>query len=234
MDRIVIGWTVSILSGAAATALLRAPAGGPVIASATLTVHTIIGVAVGSVAAWHLARSRKPRAQLAAAFAALAVASGWLASRSFTPFIVAGHAVAAFAPLALLVAKARPVAWKAIAVRVGLVLLLLQIALAALVRHHVIGLAWHFLLAGLAAMAILVPAVAVTQDEAAAAVEKRAARWAISAVLTQGLLGAALLMMVAAGSDNVPIWLAAMNAHVVVGTLTLLATAAFSHALART
>ena len=89
-----------------------------------------------------------------------------------------------------------------------------------------------FLVGGLAATAILVPAVAVTQDDMALVVQKRAARWAIAALLTQAFLGATLLLMIAAGTDDVPMWAAAMNAHVLVGTLTLLAAASFSHILA--
>jgi hypothetical protein len=228
----VIAWTLSILSGAAATALLRAPVGGPAIASTILTAHTIAGAAIAAAVVWHLARSRQPRSPVAASLVAAAVASGWLASRSFSPFTVAGHAIAAFAALALLVEKARSVAWKTLVARTGSALLLFQIAFAAFVRHHVVGLAWHFLVGGVAATAILVPAVAVTQDESAFIAEKRAARWAIAALLTQALLGVALLMMVAAGTDNVPLWRATMNAHVLVGTLTVLAAAAFSHVLA--
>lgn len=228
----VIAWTLSILSGAVATALLRAPVGGPTIASVALTAHTIAGAAIGAAVVWHLARSRKTRAQLAAALVAAAVTSGWFASRSFTPLTVAGHASAAFVALALLVEKARVVAWKTLAARAGSALLLFQIALAALVRHHVVGLAWHFLVGGAAAIAILVPAVVVTQDESAFIAEKRVARWAIAALLTQALLGVALLLMVAAGTDNVSLWRATMNAHVLVGTLTLLAAASFSHVLA--
>ena len=228
----MIAWTVSILSGAAATALLRAPIGGPAIAATTLTAHMIIGVSIGSVVAWHLLRFRTKRAPLAASLVAAAVASGWFASQSFRPFAVAGHTIAAFAPLALLVEHGRVLVWKTFAARVGSALLLLQIALAALVRHHVVGLSWHFLVGGLAATALLVPAVAVTHGDSTFSVEKRAARWTIAAVVTQALLGAALLMMIAAGTDNVPVWLAVMNAHVLGGTLTLLAAAAFSQILA--
>ena len=227
-----IVWTLSILSGAAATALLRAPIGGPTIAWVALTAHTIAGAAIGAAIVWHLARSRRARSALAALLVAAAVVSGWLASRSFTPFTVAGHAIAAFAPLALLVEKARVVAWKTLAARAGSALLLFQIALAALVRHHLVGLAWHFFVGGVAATAILVPAVVVTQDESAFVAEKRGARWAIAAVLMQALLGVALLLMVAAGTDNLALWRATMNAHVLVGTLTLLAAASFSHVLA--
>src|SRR5262249_46970136 len=158
---IVIAWTLSILSGAAATALLRAPVGGPAIASATLTAHTIAGAGLGPVVVWHLARSRTTRAWVIASLVTAALASGWMVIQSFTPFAVAGHTIAAFAPLALVVEKARPLAWKTFVARVGSVLLLLQIALGALVRHHVVGLAWHFFVGGLAAIAILVPAVAV-------------------------------------------------------------------------
>ena len=77
---------------------------------------------------------------MAAAVAVAAVASGWLASRSFTPFTVAGHVIASFVPLALLVDDARALAWKVRFARFGSALLLLQLALAALVRHRVVGL----------------------------------------------------------------------------------------------
>lgn len=228
----MIAWASSILTGAAATAVLRAPIGGPAIPSAALTLHTISGAAIASIVAWHLGRSGHTRTQLAAVLVVAAVASGWFANRSFTPFAVAGHTIAAFVPLACVVEKARAVTWKALVARVGSTLLLLQIALGALVRHHVLGLPWHFLVGGLAATAVLAPAVAVLQDEAALIVQKRAARWAIAALLTQVLLGAALVLMVAGGTDNASMWLAGMNAHVLVGTLALLAAAAFSHVVA--
>ena len=48
----------------------------------------------------------------------------------------------------------------------------------------------------------------------------------------QALLGVALLFMIAAGTDNVLLWRATMNAHVLVGTLSLLAASSFSHVLA--
>ena len=228
----VTAWTMTILSGAAATAALRAPVGGPAIPSGVLVAHTIVGAAIASVVAWRLVRSRNARGQVAAALVAAAVASGWFAGRSFTPGAVAGHAMAAFAPLALLVENARAIGWKTLVARIGSVLLLLQIAIAALVRHHMVGLVWHVLVGGLAATAMLVPAVAVTQDEAAIVREKRAARWAIVALLAQTLLGAALLLMVGADTDNVPLWVATMNAHVLVGTLALLAAAALAQVLA--
>src|SRR5262245_59023228 len=145
---LVSAWALSILSGAVATGLLRAPVGGPAIASAALITHTMVGVAVGSIVAWHVVRSRTKRAQLAAVLMAAAVAWGWWASRAFTPFAVAGHAVAAFAPLAIFVEPARAQTWKMRVARIGSVLLLLQLALAALVRHHIVGLPWHFLIGG--------------------------------------------------------------------------------------
>jgi hypothetical protein len=106
---------------------------------------------------------------------------------------------------------ARALAWPPRAARVGAVLLLLQVALAALMRHRVVGLTSHVLVGGLAATAVLVPAVAVTQRDGALVVEKRAARWAIAALLVQAFLGASLLLMVAAGTGNVPMWAAAIK-----------------------
>jgi heme A synthase len=121
--------------------------------------------------------------------------------------------------------------WQASVAGAGVLLLILQIALGALVRHHLIGYGLHLLVAGLAALAILVPAVAVSQDEGATAVLKRIAMLAIASLLVQLSLGVVVLFMILTGSANVNAWLFTTVAHVVAGTITLLAAASLAHAL---
>ena len=121
--------------------------------------------------------------------------------------------------------------WQAKVAGVGVLLLILQIALGALVRHHLIGYGLHLLVAGLTALAILVPAVAVRQDAGAAVVLKRAAALAIASLLVQLSLGVAVLFMILTGTASVYGWLLTTVAHVVAGAITLLAAASFAHAL---
>jgi hypothetical protein len=82
--------------------------------------------------------------------------SGWSASRSFTPFRRGRTRDNGVRALALLVNKTAGPTGDARR-RVGSVLLLLQLALAAWC-DHIVGLAWHVLVGGLAATAVLVPA----------------------------------------------------------------------------
>jgi heme A synthase len=121
--------------------------------------------------------------------------------------------------------------WQASVAGVGVVLLILQIALGALVRHHLIGYGLHLLVAGLTALAILVPAVAVSQEPGATAVLKRAARLAIATLLVQLSLGVAVLFMILTGTASVYGWLLTTVAHVVAGTITLLAAASLAQVL---
>ena len=128
--------------------------------------------------------------------------------------------------------KSRARTWKAVVARIGFVLVLLQIALGALLRHQLIGLTWHLLAGGLAALAVLVPAVAVRQESSARIEERRAAKWAIASLLVQVSLGVAVLLMILIGTSNVQVWLATTIAHVAVGSLTLLAAAWLARVLA--
>src|SRR4029453_8865347 len=101
---------------------------------------------------------------------------GWLAHRSFSPRNAATHAaLAAFATIAL--AGLRPGTrtdsahlarrWTTVLSRVGLGLMLVQLAAGAALLHHLIGLPLHLFIGGLATMAVLGSAVATTQDQQA-------------------------------------------------------------------
>jgi len=106
-----------------------------------------------------------------------------------------------------------------------------QVVVGALLRHQQIGLVWHLMVGGLAVLALLAPAVAVLQDATTPIAVRRAARWAITAVVVQIVLGAAVLLMIVIGPPSVAVWLAATIAHVTVGTLTLLAAGRFAFAV---
>jgi hypothetical protein len=112
--------------------------------------------------------------------------------------------------------------------RFALGLVAAQVMAGALLRHQQLGLLWHLFVGGLAIVALLAPAVAVLQDPAAAIVERRAAQWAVTAVVTQVALGVSVLLMILVGPPSVTAWLAATIAHVTVGTLTLLAAVRFA------
>ena len=238
----VAAWLLLIASGAFTTGLLRAPLGHPGLSPATLTSHIVVGAALGLIIVAHLLRTRHTKQLTPVALIAAAIAVGWFASRSFAPLTVAGHAaLAAYAIVALVgpsgappsaVASTQsPRTWKAWTARLGFVLLLIQIALGALVRHQLMPVVWHLLAAGLAALAVLVPAVAITQEPLATADERLAARGAIASLLVQVSLGVAVLFMILIGTPNTLIWLVTTVSHVVVGSLTLLAVARLTHVL---
>jgi hypothetical protein len=227
----VVAWLLLIASGASATGLLRAPIGTPGLGPAMLTSHVVFGAALGLIIVVHLLRGQGPRLRAVVAIGAT-VALGWLASRSFAPLTAAAHAaIAAYTIVALpttfsAVAETqsrRP--WKTSVARLGFALLLLQIALGALVRHQLMPVVWHMLVGGLAAVAILVPAVAITQDASSTPDEKRAARWAIASLLAQVSLGVGVLFMIMLGTPNPLLWVATTVSHVVVGSVTLLTSA---------
>ena len=231
-------WLVAIASGASATGLLRTPVGSSSIGPAMVKTHVWFGMAVGLLVVVRVLRARKARAW-SAALAGVTLALGWFASRSFVPLTVAGHAAAAaFASVALApkfrdapstgvgaTIPARQRTWTAVVARLGLLLMLLQAALGALLRHRLIGLEWHLLAGGFAALAVLVPAVAVIQDEAATTGEKTAARWAIGTLVLQVTLGVGVLSMILGGTANAPLWLLTTITHVVAGSLALIAVA---------
>jgi hypothetical protein len=236
----VVAWVILIASGASTSGLLRASVGIAGVGSAMLTAHIVSGAALGGMIVNHLLR--RHTAQLwPVAWIGATIALGWLASRAFAPVVAAGHAaVAAYAIVALAgiadaapspVANSQPPrSWKGAAARVGFVLLLVQIALGALLRHHLISIVWHVFTGGLAALAILVPAVAITQD-APLSGERHAARWAITSVLVQVSLGVAVLFMILVGTPGVLAWVATTVSHVVIGAVTLLAAARLARVL---
>jgi hypothetical protein len=210
-----------------------------------LTSHMVLGAGLGLIIAMHLLRTWQTTRLWAVVSIGAAAISGWFASRSFTPLMVAGHAAfAAYATVALAAPATAvsltagtgqpPGTWKTPVARLGFALLLLQIALGALLRHHLISVVWHLLTGGLAALAILVPAVATTQEPSAMRDERFAARWAIALVLVQVSLGIGVLLMILVGTPNAFIWLVTTASHVVAGSLTLLAAAALVRVLRTT
>jgi hypothetical protein len=227
---IVIGWLATMTSGALAASLLRLPTGIPVDRSLLFLAHGVIAVAMGSAVIGHLVRAHAAARLRPALLVTATFVCGLFVIRSFEPFTSAAHAaLAAYAALALaatgtLGLRGR-LSWQASIAAAGVLLLILQIALGALVRHHLIGYGLHLLVAGLAAVAVLVPAVAVGQDAGATAVLKRAASLAIASLLVQLSLGIAVLFMILTGTANVYGWLLTTVAHVVAGTMTLLAAA---------
>ena len=233
---IVVGWLATMTSGALAASLLRLPTGIPVDRSLLFLAHGVIAVAMGSAVIGHLVRAHAAARLLPALLVTATFVCGLFVIRSFEPVTSAAHAaLAAYAALAL--AATGPLglrgglSWQASIAGAGVLLLILQIALGALVRHHLIGYGLHLLVGGLAAVAVLVPAVAVGQDAGATAVLKRAASLAIASLLVQLSLGIAVLFMILTGTANVYGWLLTTVAHVVAGTMTLLAAARLAHLL---
>ena len=235
----VVAWLVLVASGASTTGLVRAPIGHPGLAPAMLASHIAAGAALGLIVVAHLLRTRGTSRWRPIAFVAAATGLGWLAGRSFAPLTVAAHAaVAAYTLFALLPpaiaagGDARSThTWPGRVAGAGLILLLVQIALGALVRHHLMPVFWHVLIGGLAAIGILVPAVATTQEPSTTGDVRRAARWAIASLLVQVSLGLAVLFMILAGPPSTLAWLAGSVSHVVAGSLTLLAAAHLARVL---
>jgi hypothetical protein len=238
---IVTAWVIGIASGALVTSVIRIPAALP--GSAVLMIHFAIGLVLAIATLALLVRRRQSSEWLLAVLVVGTLASGWLTRRAFAPGDAAVHAaIGAFACLGMAfsrstaqgTANAPDVAgrrrWQTRVVRVGFVLALLQIALGALLRHHLIGLAPHLLVGGLAAVAILVPSVALTYDSSAIPVERQASRMAITALLLQVAVGIVLLLMMLSpllmtlGESSAAVaWIVSTVAHVVTGTLTVLA-----------
>jgi hypothetical protein len=241
---IVLAWLLTMTSGALAASLVRLPTGVPGNPSLWFLAHAVIAVAIGSAVIGHLVRAHATGRLAPALFVAATFVCGLFVMRSFEPLASAAHAaLAAYAALALAASGRGGLSggmviggpggrsWQASVAGVGVLLLILQIALGALVRHHLIGYGLHLLAAGLTALAILIPAVAVCQDAGAPAVLKRAASLAIASLLVQLSLGVAVLFMILTGTASVYGWLLTTVTHVVAGTITLLAAARLAHAL---
>lgn len=238
---LVFVWLALIVSGAATTGVLRVSLPAPWIALVIYRVHLIAGAAMGMLTMVAIARRRPRRAAtwIGAALAVGAIVTGWFSSRSFAPIAGAVHAfTAALAAVGVWVAGAalpragrpdqtfavRP-AWIRITAQLACGLVGAQVVVGALLRHQLIGLTWHLLVGGLAALALLTPSMAMLQVSDLPAGERRAARGAIAAVVVQVALGVAVWLMMLAQPPGAAVWLAATVAHVAVGTVTLIAAA---------
>ena len=229
-------WVTVILSGAVATSFLRAPLSNPSIGPATLTAHRVGGIAVAALLVFLLLRDRSRR--LPAAFVSATVITGLLAGRSFAPSTAALHAWLAIVTTATLAAVTFPAAspgvrlrWTAIAAHLGLVLMVLQALIGAMLRHHLTSLGWHVLLAGLASIAVLVPAVSTLQRAAQDQRTLVCAALAIAATVTQVTLGTGVFVLMVTGNPTVTQWVSTTVAHIVFATLTVVTTAVFAAAL---
>jgi hypothetical protein len=204
--------------------------------------HLVGGALVAFLAFAYVIRARPIRWWRVLLVAATAV-TGWSAHRSFAPLTTASHAsLAAFATLALAGTGSSALAStpssrtsrtrKALVARVGFGLVFVQVAAGAALRQHVIGLPWHLCVGGLATLAVLGSAFAVVHDEEDTTTsEQRAARSAIAMLLVQVSLGVTVLFMILLGPPNAGSWIGITVAHVVVGSLTLLAVSTFARVL---
>ena len=236
-------------SGAVTSGLLRIPAASPALAAGAFHSHRALGIVTVALALFFLRRSAGPRAWLAVGLVSAAPMVGWLAARSFAPRTAALHAAVAAVAAAALAGAAlsretaggaiaalpgaarRGTAWPAHWARIGLGVMTVQVAIGALLRHQQIDLAWHLLAAGIATILVLVPAIAVGQEQAPTAAERRVARWAIASLVTQVSLGASVYLMILVGPPSVWLWLAATVLHVVFGSVSLVASAALARVL---
>ena len=237
----VVAWLLVIVSGALTTGLLLVPPANPALVPALVIVHGLVGATAGLLAIIVALRRRPRRYWWRAAAVGLAVLWGWFAARSFGPTTAAVHAMLGAlsfvavatspGPSSGMAATPSRVAWTVPAARAAFGLVLLQVGAGALLRHGRLGLPWHLLFGGVATIAVLVPAVAILQDGSRPAPERRAARWAVTAVLIQVSLGASVVLMLFVGFPSIWMWHAATIAHVTVGSLTLLATAILARVL---
>jgi hypothetical protein len=236
-----LAWIGLIVSGALTTGLLRAPVSHPSVVPFAYQSHRFAGTLVGVLGLTQLIHPARRNGQnwFGAALIGGTVALGWLGAASLEPRAVVAHAfmaavatvslssVASVAPESPLSAARPRARWITVSAQLAVGLVSAQVAVGAMLRHQQIGLTSHLVVGGLAVVVLLAPAVAILQDEAARAVERRVARWAITAVVFQVALGVAVLLMILIGPPSVTAWLAATVAHVTVGTLTLVAAARF-------
>lgn len=239
---LLAAWLLLILTGALTTSLLRAPLILSGLMPVLLVAHMIGGAATAAIAIGYLTVFPSSRRWWGVTAVAGAGVCGWFAHQSLAPLVTASHAaIAAFAiiPLADLNVQAppandsRPPSWISRLARIGFVLVFLQVAVGAALRHHLVALTWHLVVGGLAAMAVLAAAVVTIQHESAPIANKQAARSAVATIVAQAALGVAVLFMMLIGPPNAGAWITITVAHVVVGSLTLLAVARFSHMLHR-
>jgi hypothetical protein len=232
----LVAWLLLILSGGLMTSLLRAPLVLSSVMPMLVMVHLGGGAVIAIIAVVQLIDARELTRWWRVMLVAATPLCGWLAHRSFSPYTAATHAaLAAFATIAFArfprrTGTDRPHPgrrWAAVLSRIGFSLIFVQLAAGAALRHQVIGLPWHLFIGGLATLAVLSSAVPTTQDEQMTNAEKRAAAFVIAAILVQVSLGTAVLFMMLLGPPNAVSWITATVAHVVVGSLTLLAVARF-------
>jgi hypothetical protein len=240
-----IAWIVLIVSGASTTGLLRAPVTNQSVVPFTYQTHRFAGTLVGVLGLTQLIRIGRHNGWtwLGAALIAGTVVLGWMSAASLEPRTVVAHAftaalatgvlssVVSSPPGSAVSAPAHRPRWMSVSAQIAVGLVCAQVAVGTMLRHQQIGLTPHLLVGGLAALALLVPAAAILQDASTPAVERHAARWAITAVIVQVALGGAVLLMIVIGPPSVAVWLAATIAHVTVGTLTLVAAVRFLFAL---
>jgi hypothetical protein len=244
---IVVVWVVLVAHGAAATGILRAPLGGRFnFALWAFDSHQVLGAVVGALAIVWLLRSPSSLRWPVMLLVSATIVLGWLTTRVLDPRMASAHgalsAIAALGILSVLTEQtpARSTAsserpggrWIVLLARAAVLLVMAQVVIGAALRHQLISTEWHLLFAGLAGLAALVPAVTIVNDPAAAAHTRRAARWTIAAIVVQVSLGVLVFVMMLVGPPSVMAWLTITVAHVTVGTLTLLATAAFARAVA--
>lgn len=232
----VVLWLAVIVSGAVTTSFLRAPLSNPAIGPATFTAHRLGGIAVAALLVILLLRDRRGR--LAGAFVIATAITGLMAGRSFAPSTAALHAWLAIVTAATLTAVTFPasspgvrVKWTVIVAHLGLILMVLQAAIGAMLRHQLTSLGWHVLLAGLASIAVLVPAVSTLQRAAHDRRTLVCAALAIAATVTQVTLGTGVFALMVAGNPTVTQWVSTTVAHIVFGTLTVVATAVLAASL---
>lgn len=234
-------WLLLILSGALMTTLLRAPLVLSSVMPILVMSHVVGGAVIAILAIGRLIYAGAVTRWWRVLLVAATPVCGWLAHRTFSPHLAATHAAAAaFATVALVGFRRGPRSdrvhrarrWATVLSRAGFILVLVQLAAGAALRHHVIGLPWHLFIGGLATMAVLGSAVPTTQDQQMTLAEKRAAVSVIAAIIVQVSLGTAVLFMIFLGPPNSVSWITATVAHVVVGSLTLLAVGRFMWLLA--
>jgi len=244
---IVVAWVVLVAHGAATTGILRAPLGSRFnFGLWTFDSHQVLGAVAGCLAIVWLLRSPSSRRWPAILLVSATIVLGWLTTRVLDPRMASAHgALSAITALSVLSAltgqtsvrstaapEKRRGRWIVLLARAAVLLVMAQVAIGAALRHQLISMEWHLLFAGLAGLAALVPAVTIVNDPADDAHTRRAARWTIGAIVTQASLGVMVFVMMLVGPPSVMAWLTITVAHVTVGTLTLLATAAFARAVA--
>jgi len=233
----LVAWLLLILSGGLMTSLLRAPLVLSSVMPILVMLHLAGGTVIAIVAVLQLTYAKEQTRWWRVMLVAATPVCGWLAHRSFSPYSAATHAaLAAFATIAFArlprgigTVRARSGRrWANVLSRSGFSLILVQLAAGAALRHHVIGLPWHLFIGGLATLAVLGSAVPATQDAEMTLAEKRAATSVIAVIVVQVSLGTAVLFMMLLGPPNAVSWITATVAHVVVGSVTLLAVGRFT------